>query len=75
MYDNNSIGDVIMKEFFETILARVNSEQVAWLDEYAARTNQTRSKVMRQALAQMQMRDKLVQRRDAPLRAAETETV
>jgi predicted transcriptional regulator len=59
-----------MKEFFDKLTFNVNPEQIAWIDEYAARTNQTRSQVTRSALAQMQLKDQISRRRvpvDAPL--------
>jgi predicted transcriptional regulator len=52
-----------MKKFFYTLSVHINPEQVAWLDDYGARTNQTRSQITRNAIAQMQLKDQIVQRR------------
>jgi predicted transcriptional regulator len=52
-----------MKEFYDTLSVNINPEQIAWIDEYAARTHQTRSIVTRQAIAQMQLKDQTSRRR------------
>jgi predicted transcriptional regulator len=52
-----------MKGFYDKLNICMDPELTAWLDEYAARTCQTRSIVTRQALTQMQLKDKIRQRR------------
>jgi predicted transcriptional regulator len=51
-----------MREFYNRLCVLIDPEQVAWIDEYAARTKQTRSIVTRQAIAQMQHKDRLKHR-------------
>jgi hypothetical protein len=52
-----------MKEFFDKLTFNINPEQIAWIDEYAARNNQSRSQVARAAITQMQLKDQISRRR------------
>jgi Arc/MetJ-type ribon-helix-helix transcriptional regulator len=50
---------------------RLTNDQQSWLDQYCARTSQTRSEVIRQGIDMLQTRDSVNQRRIAREQAQE----